>query len=138
MALWFGARPKPFGAISYRFNRPARGLFVINEHYNMKYSREIELQNIKSLDDAVASKALLSITFNDDDWRFIQNLCIELIVTNDRNSGLLAVTCIGHIARMHHKIEKRKIAKAFKKRAGNTDFEGRINDALKDIEMFVQ
>lgn len=57
-------------------------------------------------------KLLLKITFNCDDWKWIQNVCIDIINSNrEKNICGLAVTCIGHLARIHGKIEKRESLK---------------------------
>lgn len=49
----------------------------------------------------------------------------------------LAVTCIGHLARIHGKIEKERIFELFNQQKDNPYISNRIEDAIDDINMFV-
>ena len=80
-------------------------------------------------------KLLLKITFNCDDWKWIQNVCIDIINSNrEKNICGLAVTCIGHLARIHGKIEKERIFELFNQQKDNPFINDRIGDAIDDIE----
>ena len=82
-------------------------------------------------------KLLLKITFNCDDWKWIQNVCIDIINSNrEKNICGLAVTCIGHLARIHGKIEKERIFEVFNQQKDNPFINDRIGDAIDDIDMF--
>ena len=49
----------------------------------------------------------------------------------------LAARCLGHLARIHRKLDKEKIVHALTLRQNTPEISGRIQDALDDIEMFV-
>ncbi|MBF7092964.1 hypothetical protein IUY40_15635 [Flavobacterium sp. ALJ2] len=49
----------------------------------------------------------------------------------------MAVTCLGHIARIHRVIDKEKVLKAFESRKDDEAINGRIEDAIDDINVFV-
>lgn len=84
-------------------------------------------------------KLLLKITFNCDDWKCIQDICIEIINSNkEENICALAVTCLGHLARIHRVIEKDKVLSIFNDNKENPNLSGVIENAIDDIEMFVK
>lgn len=87
-------------------------------------------------DKEVVTKKLLEITFNNENWKWVQEMCLKLLDNKDEDIKGLAVTCIGHIARIHGKIDKEKVLKAFFDRKGDKTIAGRIEDAMEDIEMF--
>ena len=83
-------------------------------------------------------KLLLKITFDCDNWKWIQDVCIDIINSNrEKNICGLAVTCIGHLARIHGEIEKDKIFDLLNQQKDNSYINDRIEDAIDDINMFV-
>lgn len=83
-------------------------------------------------------KLLLKITFDCDNWKWIQDVCIDIINSNrEKNICGLAVTCIGHLARIHGKIEKNKVYDFLNQQKENFYINDRIEDAIDDINMFV-
>lgn len=84
---------------------------------------------------------LLNIILDESfqDWKWKQDLCIEL-AKSKKNPDLcgLAVTCIGHIARIHQQIEKNKVIRELDKIKDLPYIRCRIEDALDDINMFAQ
>ena len=54
---------------------------------------------------------LLDITFNNDNWEFVQNECLKYIENENFDIVRLAITCLGHIARIHNHIDKEKVIK---------------------------
>lgn len=83
-------------------------------------------------------KLLLKITFDCDNWKWIQDVCIDIINSNrEKNICGLAVTCIGHLARIHGKIEKNKVYDFLNQQKENSYINDRIEDAIDDINMFV-
>lgn len=90
-------------------------------------------------DISFCCRLLLKITFDCDDWKWIQDVCIDIINSNrEKNICGLAVTCIGHLARIHRKIEKERIFELFEQQKDNPYISGRIEDAIDDINMFVK
>lgn len=84
-------------------------------------------------------RLLLKITFDCDDWEWIQNVCIDIINSNrEKNICGLAVSCIGHLARIHGKIDKERIFELFDQQKDNPYISGRIEDAIDDINRFVK
>ncbi|MDR1347299.1 MAG: hypothetical protein LBJ63_02555 [Prevotellaceae bacterium] len=103
----------------------------------MKSKEKIELI-VNSNDVDSATKTLLDICFNPNDWKWVQDICLSLITANkNEDVRRLAVTCLGHLARIHSTIEKEKVIPFLKKiKKGDINIAGTIDDALDDINMF--
>ncbi len=82
-------------------------------------------------------KALLYASFNITNWKWVQNKCIDLLDDKDEDIKGLAITCLGHLARIHGTIEKNKVFQALREKVREENLKGRVQDALDDIEMFV-
>lgn len=99
-------------------------------------SDEIE-KKLKSKDSTLVINTLLEITFHNQNWEWVQDLCIELLENENTDIKGLAVTCIGHIARIHGVIDKEKVLKAFESKKHDDTICGRIQDTIDDINVFV-
>lgn len=94
---------------------------------------------LQSSDSAVATEALMYICFNIDDAEWVQDKCIEIIERDgDVNLRKLAITCIGHVARIYSEINKEKVMPVLERCLKDPTFSGRAEDALQDIEIFVK
>lgn len=81
--------------------------------------------------------ALVSIAFYDPDWKWVQDKCLHFFLSNDPNISGLAATCLGHIARIHHKLDKEKVINLLNSRRNDAEIGGQIEDALDDIDSFI-
>ncbi|MEO7659498.1 MAG: hypothetical protein ABIV48_07775 [Pyrinomonadaceae bacterium] len=81
--------------------------------------------------------ALVRVTFNDSDWRWVQERCLFLINSSDPEVRGLAVTCLGHLARIHKNLDLNKVLPILENLRSNADIGGKVEDALDDIETFV-
>jgi hypothetical protein len=101
-------------------------------------SKERILELLKSDDVSIVTDALLYATFNFDSWIWLQDECLKLL--NNKNVDIkgLAVTCIGHIARIHSSLDKEKVLPILCKKLFDEDISGRVQDTLDDINMFVK
>lgn len=50
----------------------------------------------------------------------------------------LAIICLGHLARIHGKIDSKKVLTALTSVMDNAELSGRAEDAMSDIEMFAK
>lgn len=81
-------------------------------------------------------KIILDESFQD--WKWKQNLCLDIAKSmKDPDICGLAVTCLGHIARIHNKIEKSKVIQELDHLKDKDYIRCRIEDALDDINMFI-
>jgi hypothetical protein len=82
--------------------------------------------------------ALLAVAFYDKDWKWVQTQCLHFLNDADPDVRGLAATCLGHIARIHHKLERKLVVEALKSRFKDAKISEQIQDALDDIEMFLR
>lgn len=79
---------------------------------------------------------LLQVTFQSDDFKWVQDLCLKLIDLYDLNISGLAITCLGHLARIHGNIEKKVVLKKLNDNLENKIISDRIQDAIDDINTY--
>lgn len=102
------------------------------------YSKEIALQELRSGDSKRAVRALLSLAFNDENWRGVQEICLENINKADENIRGIALLCFGHLARIHKQIDAEIIIPVLVSALDDESYfvRSHAKDALNDIEMF--
>jgi hypothetical protein len=83
-------------------------------------------------------ETLAAIALNDDDWKWSQTQCLHFLNYGDPNVRGLAATCLGHIARIHHKLDTEIIIPALEEQLFDPIVGGQVSDALDDIRMFIQ
>ncbi|MDN7908561.1 hypothetical protein QZM18_31220 [Burkholderia diffusa] len=94
---------------------------------------------LQSSDIAAATETLMYICFNIDDADWVQDKCVEIIERRgDLNLIKLAITCIGHVARIHSFINKAKVMPVLERCLKDPALSGRAEDALQDIEIFIK
>ncbi|MFE8103320.1 hypothetical protein RBA63_12415 [Brenneria goodwinii] len=93
---------------------------------------------LKSNNLAKISEALLYIAHNINDVEWAEKKIMEM--ANDSNEDIsgLALTCLGHIARINGRISKEIVIPFLKEKMNNTNktLASRAEDALDDINMF--
>ena len=99
-----------------------------------------ELESLlKSDNEQELIEALMYAVFNIDEPRWIQEKCHELIYSDKSlNIKGLAITCLGHVARIHGTIDKNITIPLLIKLSKDQNLSGRVSDALDDIEQFVK
>lgn len=99
---------------------------------------QIEI-DLKSNDKEEVLKTLLYLTFNIDDFEWAQKMCLLIIGTSaDEDIIGLAITCIGHIARIYKKIDTTLVIPVLERKHQDIRFSGRVEDTLDDITIFVK
>lgn len=103
----------------------------------MKEYSKPELELLFNSDDTqIVTDAILYSTFNIDDYEWIQEQCLQLLSNSNEDIAGLAITCLGHIARIYSKINESKVIPALQQKATDPCFAGRVEDAMDDINMF--
>lgn len=82
--------------------------------------------------------ALIRVTYHDDDYKWVQNKCITFLQSDDLDVKRLAVICLGHLARIHSKLDKKLVIPLLEKLRKDKDVKGVVEDALDDIDMFLE
>jgi len=103
-----------------------------------QYNKQKLEAMLRSEDMTVATDALLYLCFNIDDPEWIQIKCID-VIEKHRNDDVrgLAMTCIGHVARMHKVIDKSLVIPVLFEKLKHSTLSGRAQDAFDDIDVFI-
>ncbi len=82
--------------------------------------------------------ALVALAYHDPDLEFVQDLCLQLLADDgDPSVQSTAALCLGHLARIHGRLDTTRAIPAIAAFAfGNPSLAGRAHDALDDIRMF--
>lgn len=94
------------------------------------------LRDLASGDVTRATRALLSMTYDEPDRVWVEDLLLkQLDQGNDPQLRALAVTCMGHLGRMRGQVS-RAIAARLEDLLGDPEVGGIAEDALGDVRHF--
>lgn len=94
------------------------------------------LDDLAANDLARSTSALLELTYDEPDRDWLENLLLkELDEAPDPQLRSLAVTCMGHVGRLHGEVSRRIVTK-LEKLLGDPSLGGIAEDALGDIRHF--
>jgi hypothetical protein len=82
--------------------------------------------------------ALLSATYYDPDWRWVQNRCLDFLSHADYEERRLAATCLGHLARIHKKLDIELVLSRLVPLKNDPSVGSSVQDALDDIRFFLK
>ena len=69
-------------------------------------SKESACQILKECaEEQLIADVLLSLTIHGSDWEWVQHKCIEYTAHESLLVRRIAIQCIGHLARIHRKID---------------------------------
>ncbi|MFF0255980.1 hypothetical protein ACFYPW_26185 [Micromonospora zamorensis] len=96
------------------------------------------VQLIYGDDVGEATDALLALSLDEPDREWIEDVLLRLLdAPVDRQVRELAVTCIGHVARLHHAISQKTIARLHEL-TDDPELRLRVPNALSDISVFAK
>ena len=98
--------------------------------------RDSAIAAFASEDPGEICNALVAVAMFDDDWRWGQDTCLRFLNHDNLNICALAATCLGHIARIHGRIDREIVLTAIKGKMSNLTIKGILEDACEDIETF--
>ena len=81
--------------------------------------------------------ALIRLTYHDSDWRWVQEQCEYWATIPNLDIQGLAITCLGHLARIHRKLDTETALPLLRDLANNPLVAPRVDDAVDDIEAFL-
>lgn len=99
--------------------------------------RDEALAALSSPDPRAKVDALLSLALYDDDWKLIQEHCLQLLDDPDPDVVATAVLCFGHLARRSGHLDIERVVPALNTLRFNPAVAGRVKDVLDDIRIFV-
>ena len=109
---------------------------MVNFEDVIPLSRESALDAFESDDPGRICRALVAISFHDEDWQWVQNVCLRYLESNNPEICSLAAVCLGHVARIHGKIDKGLVLASIRSKMGNEKIKGILEDACDDIDAF--
>ncbi|WP_159076082.1 hypothetical protein [Microvirgula aerodenitrificans] len=92
----------------------------------------------ESAQPEIICQALVSLAFYEQDWKWVQDKCLFFIQEKNPSVRRVAATCLGHVARIHGRLEKDKVVKKLRLHMSDHESIGSIEGALDDIEMFAK
>lgn len=106
-------------------------------HKVLPISREEAEKAFSQSDPLSICDALLSLVYHDPDAYWLQDKCMEFLNYPDKMVQGQAITCLGHLARIHQKLDLQKVNPALNALRDDPEIGGRVEDTLDDIQMFM-
>ena len=104
----------------------------------LKTANEIE-KALSSNNKDIVINGIMAMVFNLDDVNWISNHLIELSKHNNLEISSLALTCFGHLARLHGNVGNLEcVSNLLKNMSKNVSLGGAAEDAMDDIETFMK
>ncbi|GIO31793.1 MULTISPECIES: hypothetical protein [Paenibacillus] len=94
---------------------------------------------LKSEDRDLLLQLPLSVGEYHSNWKFSQDICVKLSKHEDPAIRANAILGLAYIARTKGKLEKRVVKPIIlKELRENKEYEGRVNDSIDDINLFMK
>lgn len=84
------------------------------------------------------SKALLSSALYSTNRKWAEERCITFLANPDLGVRSTAITCLGHLARLHGVLDLERIIPLLQELKNDSRLKGRIEDTLDDIKIFIK
>jgi hypothetical protein len=98
-------------------------------------SREAAEAAFDSENPEQIAEALVNVAFHDTDWRWAQERCLGFLRDDVAAVRQIAVTCLGHLARIHRRLDLERVLPALDEVSHDPAVQ--VEDALDDIHMFI-
>lgn len=103
-----------------------------------RLSRKVAVAKVAGTDPNARMDGILSLALYDPDWKFVQDLCLELLHDSDVDIVATAVLGLGHLGRIHGHLELDRVVPELDALKSNDALAGRVSDTLDDIDIFVR
>lgn len=91
---------------------------------------------LRSEDLDVVCRTLVRLVHSDVDPRWAQARCVDAAASPHLAVRQTAATCIGHLARLHGKVDPAKVMPVLRRLLKDPGTQGAAEDALDDIQAF--
>lgn len=96
-----------------------------------------ELEQAVAAGEALAiCEAMVAVAFNDDDWQWAQTRFVGLSEHPHSSVRALAATCLGHVARIHNRIDRDVVLPVLDRLFADPATRGYAETAREDVDMF--
>ena len=82
--------------------------------------------------------ALVSAALNEEDWSWVQEKCLAFAAHEESSVRAIAATCLGHVARIHRKLDLNRVLPALETLRKDPATSGYAETALDDIGMYIR
>lgn len=82
-------------------------------------------------------ETLVRVAFFETDFDWVQGQCLHFCKHKNPDIRGLAVTCIGHLARIHGTLNMDLVQPVLDGLLNDAEIAGNVQDTLDDIEMFI-
>lgn len=78
---------------------------------------------------------LVAVAFYEEDWRWVQERCLEFLTHEEPDIRGLAATCLAHVARFRQKLDKCRVLMALHSllKDADADVVASAKDSLREI-----
>ena len=91
---------------------------------------------LRDPDPDVVCQALVRVVHSDVDLRWAQARCIDAASSPHLAVRQAAATCLGHLARLHGKLDTAKVMPVLRRLLADPATQGVAEDALEDLQTF--
>jgi hypothetical protein len=82
-------------------------------------------------------ETLVRLAYHESDIFWVQSLCLKFCSHSKMELRKVAITCLGHLARIHKKLELGLVNPILMSLLEDSELSGIVQDTLDDIEIFV-
>lgn len=113
------------------------GQVTDQEQQELQDWRAAMLSDLRGPDITAATRALLALTYDDPDRTAVESLLLRQLSSSevDPEVRALAVTCMGHVGRIHRAVSP-EVVRRLESLIDDPELGGRAEDALGDIAAF--
>jgi hypothetical protein len=100
-------------------------------------SRAVAIERIRGNDGPTRAAALVSLAFHESDWRWVQDQCLSLFSDGDPGVRATAALCLGHIARIHRRLDLDRVLPALHRLQDDPNAGWQVADVMDDIDTYL-
>ena len=124
--------------------KPGTSFFTVRPN-SMRYHEIFPLSRseleklLDSGNETAMIDALLSAAYYDPDWQWVESVCLRFLSHSDRGVRSNAVTCLGHIARIHKALDVEVVLpKLNSLKIDDPSIGHLVDDAIEGIRFFLR
>jgi hypothetical protein len=81
--------------------------------------------------------SMVGLALHDADWRWCQDFYLHLLDHPEEDVRASAAICLGHLARIHRRLDADRVIPALRARLRDPAVGGTVEDAIADIAQFL-
>jgi hypothetical protein len=101
-------------------------------------TREEAVEILESGDARALCEAIISLSLTEPDWRWVEREALRLTRHDDPDVRSVAATALGHLVRIHGRMDSGEVMSALNRLLSDPQTAGRAEDALSDIQIYLK